>query len=68
MNPITISEWAEQGNVWPTKHGWYNLLRPENLRDDLVKAGVVSFVNGRWLLFPDKWQLFVANNHRPRHQ
>lgn len=68
MNPITIPEWQKQGNAWPTNHGWYNMLRPENLRDDLVEAGVARFVNGRWLLFPDKWQLYVAKNHRPRNQ
>jgi hypothetical protein len=42
------------------------MLRPENLRDELVEFGVVSFVNGRWVIFPDKWQRYVAQNHRPR--
>jgi hypothetical protein len=66
-NPIPLSCWESQGNVWPTVNGWYNMLRPENLRDDLINAGVASFVNGRWVIFPDKWQLYVAQNHRPRH-
>ena len=65
-NPIPVSKWRAVGNVWPTEHGWYNMLRPENLRYELVNAGVARFVNGRWLIFPDKWQLYVAENHRPR--
>ncbi len=65
-NPIPVSQWESQGNVWPTIHSWYNMLRPENLRDELVSAGVASFVNGRWVIFSDKWQLYVAQNHRPR--
>ena len=66
MNPVPISMWESQGNVWPTKHAWYNMLRPENLRDELVEASVVSFVAGRWVIFPDAWQLYVKENHRPR--
>ncbi len=66
-NPIPLSMWESQGNVWPTKGSWYNMLRPENLRDELVDAGVTCFVNGRWVIFPDKWQLYVAHNHRPRN-
>ena len=65
-NPIPLSQWESQGNVWPTVHSWYNMLRPENLRNELVDAGVACFVNGRWVIFPDKWQLYVAQNHRPR--
>ena len=66
QSPIPLSRWESLGNVYPTTHGWYNLLRPENMRDDLVSAGVASFVNGRWLIFPDKWQRYCADNHRPR--
>jgi len=65
MNPIPLSQWEVQGNVWPTINGWYNMLRPENLRDDLLDAGVVRRVNGRWLIFPDKWQAYVAQSYRP---
>ena len=66
MNPLPLSKWESSGNVWPTKHAWYNMLRPDNLRDELVDAGVVSFVNGRWVIFPDAWQTYVKENHRPR--
>ncbi len=66
MNPIPLSKWESLGNVWPTYMGWHNMLRPENMRDQLVEAGVVSFVNGRWLIFPDKWQHFVSENHKPK--
>ena len=65
-NPIPFSLWEEQGNVWPTQYGWYNMARPENQREELVEAGVIAFVNGRWLIFPDKWQMYCAENHRPR--
>ena len=65
--PVPVSRWESLGYVYPTTHGWYNLLRPENLRDDLVSAGVASFVNGRWLIFPDKWQHYCAANHSPRN-
>ena len=58
--------WEDQGNVCPTRNSWYNMVRPENLRDELVDAGVVSFVAGRWVIFPDAWQLYVKENHRPR--
>ena len=66
-NPIPLSQWESQGNVWPTSNSWYNMLRPENLRDELIEAGVASFVNGRWVIFPDKWQHYCATNHRPRY-
>ena len=66
MNPIPLSQWESQGNVWPTVNGWYNKLRPENQRQKLVEAGVASFLDGRWLIFPDKWQQYCAANHRPR--
>jgi len=65
--PVTIPGWQSLGPDYPTAHGWYNLLRPENQRDELVSAGVASFINGRWLIFPNKWQQYCANNHRPRN-
>ena len=43
MNPIPLSKWESQGNVWPTRHSWYHMLRPENLRDELaVDAGAMA--------------------------
>ena len=63
-NPVPLSMWESLGNVWPTKNSWYNMLRPENLRSELVSAGVCNKVNGRWVIFPDKWQLYCAENHR----
>ena len=66
MNPIPLSKWESQGNVWPTINGWHNMLRPENLRDELISSGVATFINGRWLIFPDKWQQYCGKNHRPR--
>ena len=63
MNPIPLSMWESQGNVWPTVNSWYNMLRPDVLRSELVEAGVVAKVNGRWLIFPEKWRTFCAQNH-----
>ena len=66
--PVPISSWESLGNVWPTINGWYNMLRPENLRYELVSAGVVARVNGRWIIFPDAWQEWCKNNHRFRDE
>lgn len=63
MDPIPLSLWESQGNVWPTVVAWYNMLRPDGLRDQLVEAGVVTKVNGRWLIWPDKWREYCAKNH-----
>ena len=60
---IPLSKWEDQGNVWPTQVGWYNMLRPDALRDELIESGVVTKVNGRWLIFPDEWRTFCAKNH-----
>ena len=65
MNPIPVSKWESQGNIWPTTYAWRHMLRPEVLRDELIEAGVCNKVNGRWIIFPDKWQLYCAENHRP---
>ena len=62
-NPIPLSLWEAQGNVWPTKHAWYHMLRPEKQRDQLIEAGVASFIGGRWLIFPDKWREYCESNH-----
>ena len=58
--------WESQGNVWPTVHSWYNMLRPENQRDELISAGVVRRVNGRWVIFPDAWQEYCKESCLPR--
>ncbi|MCH7893834.1 MAG: transposase, partial [Proteobacteria bacterium] len=38
MNPIPVSEWESQGNIWPTTHAWRHMLRPEVLRSDVWEA------------------------------
>ena len=63
MNPIPVSQWEAAGNVWPTKYSWQHMLRPENMRDELVNAGVAAFINGRWIIFPDKWCTYCATHH-----
>jgi hypothetical protein len=62
QNPIPLSQWEAQGNVWPTSAGWYNMLRPENQRDELLESGAVRRINGRWVIIPDKWQEYVLNH------
>ena len=63
-NPIPISQWEEQGNTYPTQNGWYNMLRPGGMHDDLIAARAVTRVNGRWLINPPKWRKFCANRLR----
>lgn len=63
-NPIPVSEWVPSGNVWPTQNAWHNMLRPENRRDELIAAGVVAKLNGRWIIFPDRWREYAASHHR----
>ena len=63
-NPIPLSQWEDQGNTYPTQNGWYNMLRPGDLRDELIDAGAVTRVNGRWLINPANWRTFCANSLR----
>jgi len=64
LGPIPVSQWETLGFAYPTVYAWRNMLRPENMRNQLVEAGVARRVNGRWLIFPDKWQQFVTNSHQ----
>ncbi len=65
-NPIPLSQWEIQGNVWPTKSAWYHMLRPEKLRNELLDAGVAKQINGRWLIFPENWKDYMAKTRQPR--
>lgn len=62
--PIPLTMW-EKTNVWPTRNVWYHMLKPEQLRDELMEAGVCNKVNGRWVIFPANWQQYCAKHHRP---
>jgi len=42
------------------------MLRPDKLRNELLDAGVAKKINGRWLIFPDAWQRYMANARQPR--
>ncbi len=64
QNPIPVAKWEEAGNVWPTKNSWHNMLRPGDTRDVLIAAGVVARVNGRWIIFPDRWRDYAASHHQ----
>ena len=63
-NPIPLSQWQKQGNTYPSQNGWYNMLRPGDLRDELFNTGVVTRVNGRYLINPANWRAFCANRLR----
>lgn len=63
-NPIPLSQWAAQGNTYPTQNGWYNMLRPGGMREELIEAGVVTRVNNRWLINPPQWRAFCASRLR----
>ena len=62
-NPVTFRQWEEQGE-YPTKGVLYNWTRPSGLRDELMSAGVIARVNGRWLFNPPKWREHCANQFR----
>jgi hypothetical protein len=62
---IPLSRWV-QDNSGESLNSWYYRLRPENERQQLIDAGVIAFVFGRWRIFPDKWSEFCANNHMPQ--
>ena len=66
ISAIPLSQWESQGNVWPTKSGWYHMLRPDKLRNELLDADVAKQINGRWIIFPDAWQQYMAKTRQPR--
>ena len=57
--PIPLSQWSKSGFAYPTYHAWVRMLRPENQRQELIDAGVVRFVNNKWLIFPDRWAAYA---------
>ena len=65
-NPVTFSEWEQHGDPYPTLGVLYNWTRPSDLRDELMSAGVLARVNGRWLFNPPKWREHCANQFRKR--
>jgi len=62
-NPVTFQKWKEQGE-YPTLGVLYNWTRPSNLRDELMNAGVIARINGRWLFNPSMWREHCANQIR----
>ena len=69
-NPIPFSEWAKRVEAhleeYPTKHVLYGWTRPSSIRDELVGAGVIARINGRWLFNPPKWREHCASQFRSR--
>ena len=63
-NPIPISEWGKDGDTYPTTGVLYNWTRPGALRDELMAAGVLARINGRWLFNPPKWREHCANQYQ----
>ena len=66
MKHIPISQWEKQGHIWPTASGWYNLLRPERKRDELIDAGVATWMHGRWVIDQHAWERYCAEQGRRR--
>ena len=62
-NPVTFRQWEKQ-REYPTKGVLYNWTRPSALRDELMGAGVIARINGRWLFNPTKWREHCANQFR----
>ncbi len=53
--PVTFQDWVESGSSYPTRPVLYSWTRPSEKRDDMIAAGVILRVNGRWLFNPSKW-------------
>lgn len=64
-NPVTFQEWGARGE-YPHKGVLYNWTRPSQLRDEMMEAGVLARINGRWLFNPPKWREYCVNKHRSR--
>jgi len=66
-NPVTFSWWKENGDSYPTLGVLYNWTRPSELRDELMTAGVIARINGRWLFNPPKWREHCINQFGNLH-
>ena len=64
-NPVTFQEWAYRGE-YPHKGVLYNWTRPSEIRDEMMEAGVIVRINGRWLFNPPKWREYCVNKYRGR--
>jgi hypothetical protein len=64
-NPMPFQEWNKCGE-YPNLGVLYNWTRPGSLRDELMAAGVLARINGRWLFNPPKWREYCANQFRHR--
>ena len=66
-NPVTFQEQGKSGE-YPNKGVLYNWTRPSQIRNELMKAGVIAKVNGRWLFNPPKWRDYCSDSFRIRNQ
>lgn len=60
-NPLTFQEWAAGGNSYPSLGTLYNWTRPGEIRNTMLRAGVIVRVNNRWLFSPAKWRDYCSS-------
>ena len=65
-NPVPFKTWAEHAE-YPTLGILYNWTRPSSVRDELLAAGVIARINGRWLFNPPRWREYCVDQVRRRH-
>ena len=65
-NPIPFKIWAKC-EEYPTLPVLYHWTRPSSIRDELLEAGVIARINGRWLFNPPKWREYCVDQVRRRH-
>ena len=61
-HPCTFQEWLANGGGYPSKGVLYNWTRPSKTRDELMRAGVITRVNGRWLFNPPRWRAYCEQS------
>ena len=64
-NPIPFNEWEKRGE-YPHRGVLYNWTRPGQVRDEMMGAGVIARVNGRWLFNPHRWREYCVTQFRTR--
>lgn len=58
-NPMPFRTWAERGE-YPSLNTLYDWTRPGEVNTEMMRAGVIVRVHGRWLFCPDSWRKYVA--------
>ena len=59
-HPVTFQEWDANGDSYPTKGTLYNWTRPGATHDEMLRAGVIVRIGGRWLFNPENWRKYCS--------